>query len=274
MSHFVKFCEADAVDLALQFLSHHGIAADLPPRQLLNRVAQAFSRLPYENLSKVVRHAETTLVDQVRRTPAEVLHDFEHHGAGGTCFSLTWTLMQLLRGLGFDAQLLLADRRYGIDTHSALLVLLDGMPHLLDPGYLLTNPIPITGNQAIVIPTGFQEVHLLPAPLEGRLELYTLYQQKLTYRLTYKTSPVDTATFLLAWDASFTFDMMNYPVLSRMEGDRQLYLQKNRLMIRGREGTENHELTTEILPHAMQHYFGVAPSLIQQALPLFTPSAR
>lgn len=274
MPHYVAESESTARELAHEFLARHRISLHQPPEQLLHQIAAAFSMLPYENLSKVLRDAQGNLPEEIRRLPSEVLSDYYRFGAGGTCFSLTWTLLHLLRALGFHAEPLLADRRYGLDTHSALVVWIDGVKHLLDPGYLLTKPVPLAEPGRIIVPTSFHELQLQPEATQQKLELHTQYQDKLTYRLTYKTEPVDTATFLKAWDASFDFDMMKYPVLSRILTDKQYYLQKNRLMIRSRDATQLVDLTAETLPAAMQQHFGLHPSLIQQALPHFESSAR
>jgi len=80
---------------------------------------------------------------QARRLPREVLDDHRDFGTGGTCFSLTAALLHLIRALGYDAEPILADRRYGQNTHCALLLWIDGRPHLLDPGYLILDPVPL-----------------------------------------------------------------------------------------------------------------------------------
>src|ERR1022692_1792165 len=121
--------------LLRQFLQAQSIDIALPSVERLTAVARAFSRLPFENLTKIIKDAEAGRVEEARRTPGEVLADHAALGAGGTCFALTATLLYLVRALGFAAEPILADRRYGADTHSALLVWLAGKPHLLDPGY-------------------------------------------------------------------------------------------------------------------------------------------
>src|SRR5204863_234100 len=67
---------------------------------------------------KIIKDAEAGGVEEARRTPAEVLADHHALGAGGTCFALTATMLHLVRALGFPAEPILADRRYGADTHS------------------------------------------------------------------------------------------------------------------------------------------------------------
>ncbi len=83
-------------------------------------------------------------------------------GSGGTCFSLTATLLALVRSLGLRAEPILADRPYGERTHSGLIVWIDDRAHLVDPGYLLTEPIPLEADLLIEKPTSFNTVILTP----------------------------------------------------------------------------------------------------------------
>src|SRR5688572_5115612 len=96
----------------------------------LTDVARAFAMLPYENLSKIVRFAEAGNVTAAKESPQDIITGHMQWGTGGTCFSLTAALLHLVRSLGFDAQPILADRSYGSDTHCALLVMIEGQPHL------------------------------------------------------------------------------------------------------------------------------------------------
>jgi arylamine N-acetyltransferase len=252
--------------LLAQFLRSHRIHVTKPPVELLAEVAQAFSRLPFENLTKIIKDAEAGRVEEARRTPAEVLADHHALGAGGTCFALTATMLYLVRALGFTAEPILADRRYGADTHSALLVWLDGKPHLLDPGYLIVRPLPIPATGAIRVPTPFNELILTAKEGGARIELQTLQNKQSTYRLTFKATPVDAGEFLRAWDTSFDADMMRYPVLSRVVGDKQYYLQKKHLLVRGKTETEQAEVTPDRLVAEIAARFQIAPAVVAKAL--------
>lgn len=128
------------------FRRHFGLSASRAgPAREVRDVARAFARIPYENLTKIlaVARAGGAAGAPPRRGPATVLAEHVAFGAGGTCFSLTALLLDLLRAAGHEAVPVLADRRYGPDTHCAVLVTLDGDPHLLDPGYLITDPVPL-----------------------------------------------------------------------------------------------------------------------------------
>jgi arylamine N-acetyltransferase len=248
------------------FLDHFAIRSPLPPRDLLLEVTRAFARIPYENLTKIIRKAERSSVAEARRRPLEVVRDHLALGAGGTCFSLTATLLHLLRALGFRAEPLLADRHYGPDTHCALAVWIDGAPHLLDPGYLVLSPVPLAGLSETRVATAFNEVILTPRADGTRIDLSTSQGGPRSRRLTFKASPADPGEFLRAWDESFGWEMMRYPLLTRVRGGSQLYLQEGRLQVRSREATACSEIGPEELPARIASEFGLEPALVERAL--------
>jgi arylamine N-acetyltransferase len=252
--------------LVRRFLHVNGIAQVREPETLLSSAARAFARLPFENLTKIIKDAEAGRAEEARRTPEEVLADHWNHGAGGTCFALTSTMLHLVRGLGFAAEPILADRRYGADTHSAFLVWLAGKPHLLDPGYLIVKPLPLPTDSEVRMATPFNELILAPKDGGAKVELYTRQENQTTYRLTFKTAPVDAGEFLRAWDVSFDADMMRYPVLSRVVGSQQVYFQKRHLLLRGAEVSSRRELAPERLTAEIARQFQIAPALVAKAL--------
>jgi arylamine N-acetyltransferase len=252
--------------LLATFLDRFGLPAGQPVREQLRAVATAFAHLPYENLTKIIKEHETGSAAQAKRGPAEVLADHWAYGAGGTCFSLTAALLHLVRALGLPAEPLLADRRYGPNTHCALVVWLDGQPHLVDPGYLLVDPLPLWTDGETRVPTAFNTLVLTPQAGGDRLELATISQGRRTYRLTFKTSPADAGEFLRAWDASFDWDMMHYPVLTRVCGDRQLYWQGDRFQVRSAAEVQRHEVPGEVRTQRIAAEFGIDPQLVDRAL--------
>jgi arylamine N-acetyltransferase len=249
-----------------QFLAHFTIDPSGPPERLLRQVATAFARLPYENLTKIIKDATAGRLDEARRSPGEVIADHRALGAGGTCFALTATLLHLLRTLGWQAEPLLADRPYGPDTHCALAVWIDGRPHLVDPGYLLTEPVPLETAAELRVPTSFHEVQLVPRAAGAKLDLYTVTKGQRTLRITFKTEPADWGQFAKVWDASFGWDMMRYPVLTRVAGGQQLYLRGNYFQQRGPETVQRMEVPPEELAAWISGNFGLDPRLAQRAL--------
>lgn len=252
-----------------EFLRHFQIQAaeGLP---LLTATATAFARLPYENLSKIVKHEQEGTIVAARRSPPEVLHDHFLLGTGGTCFSLTAALLFLVRSLGWRAEPILADRRYGANTHCALLVWINNIPHLLDPGYLLVQPVPIPTDGEIRIATEFNEIILKAGAGPRRVELLTHQQGHTHARLTFKTDPADPEEFIRAWDESFDWEMMCYPLITSVQQGQQRYLQGNRYQTRSRDGVFREEIDPALLVQRIGAEFGIAPLVISQALAILT----
>lgn len=250
------------------FLRHFGLASErtAPHAKLLGAVARAFSRLPYENLTKIIKHAREKSPERSRRGPLEVVREHIARGAGGTCFSLTAAFLHLVRALGFEAEPILADRHYGPNTHCALLVRVDGAAHLLDPGFLIVRPVALDGGAETRIENSFNQVILVPRASGEKIDLHTVQDGKRVERLTYRTSPVDAGEFLKAWDASFDWDMMRYPLLTRVEGGVQVYLHERRLLVRTREGSTRAEVPLGELPARIAKEFGIAKEIAERAI--------
>ncbi len=227
---------------------------------------RAFSSLPYENLTKIIMEHEAASIESARRDPHRVLSDHFEFGSGGTCFSLTATLLHLVRALGFEAEPLLADRHYGANTHCALMVRIHGRPHLIDPGYLILQPIPMFPPESREIATRFNRISLVPKADGARIGLFTLGSRSSSCRLTYKTSPADPGEFLKAWDESFQWEMMTYPLLTRVRGDSQVYLRGNRMLIRNAENEERATIPYACLVDSIARDFGIARPVIARAL--------
>jgi arylamine N-acetyltransferase len=248
------------------FLQYFGLPPDGPPLAQLRNLVTAFAELPYENLTKIIKADACGSPGRARRYPVEVVSEHVAAGAGGTCFSLTAALLHLVRSLGWRAEPVLADRRYGANTHCALLVWVADRPHLIDPGFLMLDPIPLDTTRETLVPTAFNELVLTPQVGGQRLELATVSDGRRTYRLTFQTAPADEGEFLRAWDASFAWDMMHYPVLTRVRGGRQLYLQGRRLQTRSREGVDRQDIAPDALPRQITAAFGLNSQIVARAL--------
>jgi hypothetical protein len=115
------------------------------------------------------------------------------------------------------------------------------------------------------VQTSFNQVVLTPRP-GGKLELATRQNGTETYRLTFKTAPADDGEFLRAWDASFAWDMMRYPLLTRTDGPQQLYLRGGRFQVRQPEEVRREEIPRDDLVRRIAAEFGVAPQIAAKAM--------
>ncbi|MBN1306507.1 MAG: hypothetical protein JXA18_01220 [Chitinispirillaceae bacterium] len=214
-----------------RFCRRYGIADDGPKRRVIDRVARAFSALPYENLTKIIKREGVVGSRSAMRLPDEVLTDHLRWGTGGTCFSLTAAIIAVYGALGIEARPLLADRHYGVDTHCGLIVPHGEQMLLVDPGYLLFVPTPLPSIAISSVALGYTTIELRPIE-DGRIELATVVKGSRKVRLTYKRKAVDAEAFVRAWIDSFTWEMMTYPVLNRCTAGEHFYLQGTLLSVR------------------------------------------
>jgi arylamine N-acetyltransferase len=221
-----------------RFCQRYGIDPFSPESDRIVSIARAFSSLPYENLTKIIKADAVVGPRSAMRLPDEVIGDHLRWGTGGTCFSLTAALIAVYNALGIGAQPLLADRHYGTNTHCGM-ALQRGTeaPLLVDPGYLLFVPTPLPTLAAVSVPLGYTTIELLPLDGGNRIDLVTIVRGSRKVRLTYKRAFVDPETFERAWISSFAWEMMTYPVLNRTTAGQHLYLQGDTLAVRSSEKT-------------------------------------
>ena len=233
----------------------------------LETLCRAFARIPFENLSKIVKAAETGSAARRKRLPDDVLRDFLQYGTGGTCFSLNAAFIAVLRHAGVRAYPMLCDRRYGADTHAAVLIRKGRQLFLVDPGFLIFAPQPLAQDVSVQWDNGFNTLELIPGPA-GRLELYTIRNGQRTYRLTYKLDITDEAAFVRAWEESFTFAMMAYPVVTFCRGRTHYYLQDDTLRVRSPDGLIKKILTPDEQARFVTTRAAIDADIFRQVRPL------
>lgn len=233
-------------EILMRFLTRFGIDPTWHSDRLVNTVAEAFTHFPYENLTKILKASSVISAASAMRFPDEVINDFLSWGAGGTCFSLTACIVAVYDALGIEGHPVLADRRYGVDTHCGLVLIRPGgKALLLDPGYLLCAPVEVSTEQSVFIDTGFNRIELNPVSGGVRVELFTVVKSRRKLRLTFKMDPVSDEMFGNAWERSFAFEMMTYPILTRQHSGCHQYLQGTTLAVRNSECTVRTVLTPE-----------------------------
>jgi arylamine N-acetyltransferase len=234
-------------------------SADL---HFLKSLAEAFSHLPYENVTKILKGAGNSVSEEkFRRTP-EVLEDHLRWNTGGTCFSLCNALQQILESCGYRSFIAMADMHYGANIHCAVIVETGEERYLLDPGYLLHHPIPLPKVQ-ISQDTPMNTVILTN---EGN-EKYSLFTeeygiQRWRYRL--RAKPVSHKEFEKHWLHSFSLNGMEHILLTRLHESGRIYYRKDRLELIGPQG----RTSQKIFPgecEVLSSMFGLPSDLILAA---------
>jgi arylamine N-acetyltransferase len=251
-------------------------ASSPPPLPEFPEAARALLRglaaLPYENLSKIVAHHEAgpgRSREGALDFSASWLEDHLRTGLGGTCFALTHWLKLKLDALGFSTAYLMADKRIEANIHCGLVFERDGRAWLLDPGYLIFEPLPLPqGGLSVEAFLSPNAVRVEDVPHAGAWRLWTGPRGALKHRFDFRKEPVDAAEFQRHWEASYSWPMMNYPVLNRVKDGTQYYLQKDNLLVRTAEAGTMRKLTAIELRAAAVDVFGLPRGLVEEALGL------
>jgi arylamine N-acetyltransferase len=157
------------------------------------------------------------------RLSREVMEDHARLGAGGTCFSLTNALRRMVVDLGYQAHPVMADMRHGPNVHCALLVKVDGKSYLLDPGYLVPEPVSLCPGATVRVGLPGQHLEYRPAAGGDEVDLYTSSErEEEVFRYRLRPRPVSDAEFVRFWIESFDATGMNGLHLNRVTGEGRL----------------------------------------------------
>ena len=226
------------------FLDHYRLSPQSPAMAGLEQVAGAFSRLPWENLTKYLLRAQDSRESCTLRMPLRVFEEHISLGAGGTCFSLTMALESVLKRLGYSCRPVMADMSHGPDIHCALLVRLSKGTALMDPGYLLPVPVMLHSQRAVQTTVAGQTFRYTPDGGNG-WHLHTIRDGDVRWRYRLKGDPITTDAFLHHWRRSFRSTGMNSLHLSRLTDSGRLYAHNANLRVIERQTGRNLKLGSD-----------------------------
>ncbi len=251
-------------------------------------LTEAFLRFPYENFTKIIHAKDINDKAGYLRMPDIIWDEHKNFGAGGTCFSLTYFFESVLKEVGFDCYSVMVDRSYGKDTHCAMIVKLEGQKYLVDPGFCLSRPLPLTDkemehrlphNTYIVTPACHPRgsnrgshacncIQGIPAYTRGDDNVhYTISTKQLGQtksRYLLKDSPISPAEFLKFWEDSFSWPMMRHLCATRLSDDGFLYLRDSFVRLTAHENKKQENIKADY-ELRVGRLFGIAPEVVRQA---------
>lgn len=244
-------------------LDLYGIDPVAPDLRLLEKISHGFSHLPWENLTKLIKK-HSPVSGKLRRSE-EVLRDHAEMGAGGTCFSLTNALRRILLDLGYHCYPVMADMRHGANIHCGLLVEHEDGRFLLDPGYLVPEPVPLPRDEAVILSLPGQRMEYRPVANGSEIEMRTANdrgEEQLRYRL--RPHPIPEPEFVSFWTESFDAPAMNSLYLNRISGDYRLSAHNYNLRIDSGSDKSNHNLRDGYVERISER-FGLGSELVGRA---------
>lgn len=220
-----------------EFLVKFRFDGEKPGLEHIKAVAQYFSRLPYENISKILKKSHN-LDGQLFRLPDELLSDHYAWHAGGTCFSLTYLLLGIYRIMGYEAEPLICDLNWGANNHSAVRISFTDQVYLVDPGYMIFQPLPLLENHIQSQISAETGVSLRFDDEQGRYSLYTFRKQNFIRRYSFQPTPINLAEFSEYWQDSFRMPGMDDLLLTRVDGYEMTFIQGDFIKITSPESSQ------------------------------------
>jgi arylamine N-acetyltransferase len=247
-----------------RFLEHFNIQSAPPDGELLTRVLRSFAEIPYENISKIVKLNRYFLTPERLRLPEEVMEDFRCFHLGGTCFSLSFFLHAVLQHLGYINHIVMADMSHRPNVHCALIAVLHKQLVLIDPGYLLNQPMPIHPDHPRIYRAPHRGVELKFNTDTGRYELFTFDRQMIKFRYAFFAQPTPLPEFLQHWLNSFYQGTMHGICLTQMREDHMIYLHNDFLQVTGVDGSNKKHIKADY-EQVVSDLFGMPPEWIEKA---------
>jgi len=257
-----KFLISEYFNAAEQFLRIHNISHEKNSIFHVSEILRYFSLLPYENISKILR-LNSDFNNSPFRMPGEIIEDFNKYNLGGTCFSLTLYLKTILEYFNYQNYIVMADMNSGKNTHCALILVFNNQQYLLDPGYLLQEPLLISDKpEKLITPTNSI---LLDYDLETeRHSLSTIKNGNVVWRYSFQNRATEMETFFMHWENSFHWMTMHGICMSKKNQEGFIYLHNNYLKKEGSGITHKGKFKEEISVIAEQ-YFNIPDQIIRNA---------
>jgi len=229
----------------------------------ITKIVRAFSGIPYENVSKIIKFAHSA-GEISFRMPEEIYEDHRRWRLGGTCFSLTFYLLEILRFFEYRCYPIMGDMKWGENVHTAILLDYHGQQYLVDPGYMIHQPLRIskdTPERHIAPHTG---IDIRFRPEDERFDLCTFRSGNYTWRYRFSPTPVSLDEFSRHWITSFFKPTMHGICLTRTSRDEMIYVHNDFAKISSPDTTSRLRTRNETEQIILEK-FGIPMSLIEEA---------
>ena len=260
--HLDPLKQTDSVE---EFCDYFHLSSKKAELDYLQEILQNFAKIPYENISKIIKLNQNWQSDLSKiRLPEVVIEGHISSKLGGTCFSLTFFLQSILTQNGFNCYPVMADMNAGKNTHCCLIVVLDSVKYLIDPGYLLTQPMEINPQKPKLFRNEFSGVELRYDHSSAKYNLFTFNKNENKWRYRFRDRVVPSEKFLQHWLASFGWNSMHGICLTKVMKDGMIYIHKN--FMRQTTFSDKRNFNIKRNYHAAIHEnFGIDKQIIEQA---------
>lgn len=247
------------------FQGHFGLDRPRPDLDYLRQILRHYARIPYENISKIIKVAKNPDPEAKFRLPREVMEDHILHRLGGTCFSLTYFLERILSASGYPCHKAMAHMSAGENIHCVMVVEVSGEHFLVDPGYLLWEPLPLPSEEPQTAYTPRGGLELQYDPSECQYHLFTLDVGGHKWRYRFSDQAVSDREFREHWIASFSKPTMHNILLNQLTEKGQLYIRGNHLRLTSLREERKANIRQDY-HQKIRQLFGIDPGWVEEAL--------
>ncbi|MBD3274229.1 MAG: hypothetical protein GF372_02905 [Candidatus Marinimicrobia bacterium] len=250
-------------NIAREFIQNEDITTPTGTVEHINEIARKFSVLPYENLSKILNFYRFGDAEHFRM-PDELLEDHQRHKLGGTCFSLTYFLLEILTYAGYDCAPVLGDMKWGENVHSAVIVRMHDREYLVDPGYLIHKPLPLSKDTRTRFLTQHSGIEIRFDQELEKYNLYTFRHGNFTWRYRFSPNPVDMENFARHWKESFYKPSMHGIVLTKASQEEMIYIHNDFMKITSAEKVTR-DKSRDTIEKTIAQEFGISLEILEEA---------
>jgi arylamine N-acetyltransferase len=201
----------------------------------------------------------------VLRLPDTVVTEHISRGTGGTCFSLTEAAREILESSGIGTRQVMADMQHGPSIHCAALTELPGgMTYLVDPGYLVPEPVLLEPDRTTEVHCGAETLEYRPVPGDESWDMFTVTEKGSSWRYRIRLAPVTREKFTRSWTDSFDAPGMNSLHINMRTGGNRLYAHNHNLRITAAGGGRNQKLRDDYAGR-IEEIFGISRSVAARA---------
>ncbi len=183
--------------------------------------AACCGRFSFDNIQKRIWIAGDQTTPLTGGDPTEFFENWLTHGTGGTCWPVSGGMAAMVQSLGFDARRIagtvIAEGSPGPANHGSVIVTLDGIDHLVDPGFGSFTVLPLVSGTPASAGEGIYKIHAVPT--EDGFDILFYFGHKREEPILFRTEPehdpVDHAFFLARYDWSSKNGPFNDALLAR-----------------------------------------------------------
>lgn len=204
--------------------------------EILNNILLEIKTIPYENITKIFRLVLSS--ENRPRNFSLLLKENKELFRGGTCFSLSNTIMQLLRNNNISANAIIGEMERETFPHFFVIININDEKYIVDPGFMIYEPVKLTKKEVIKFSTSITK-YLLKYNNEKHYELYSIKNSKKKFRYKFSESCITDEKFKEYWIRSF--DYLNKIVASRIINNKHIFISGEYVQIRQKNTIEKYK---------------------------------